>query len=460
MIQLRAYQNEVVNNVISFDTLNYPSGLVIMPAGSGKTVISAYIFKKLHDKRKLNNMAYVSPYQVEKHSIVEVINQIDPSLKNIIECHTVTELHRLIKENKVYENQYEYIIFDNIDEYDRKTNKNKDTVKEVFDYFSCFKLGLSRNKLNELSLFKKELFEYNFEQAVDDGYFKILNNDIFNEFENKINLISYGDIWEKSLKDLLLNELKKENIEYKKALEKFISNKIDISEIEEIKHRKEQLIEFKKLLEDKLYFEKKAKKQKGTESVWQNFFELNPWIFGVGLNFVFNAPLNRKKLEQIVSGHSVVGKGKRIDALLKSTGLIQTLCFGEIKTHQTNILKNVKTSYRPESWAIPDELAGGISQLHRTVQKSLYSIKENLPTYDKDGFKQNESIYLYKPKSFLIIGTLEEFKNENGNIHEDKFSSFELFRRSITDIEIITFDELYAKADSIVNTKWNKNINA
>jgi hypothetical protein len=154
------------------------------------------------------------------------------------------------------------------------------------------------------------------------------------------------------------------------------------------------------------------------------------------------------------TGFSITGRGKRTDALMKTTGLIQTLCFGEIKTHRKSILKITKNAYRPESWAISDELAGGIAQIHRTIQKSLSNISSALTLYDQDGYKKADSLYLYKPKSFLIIGSLCEFKNNEGETHEDKFSSFELFRRSISDVEIITFDELYNRADAIINGKW------
>ena len=41
----------------------------------------------------------------------------------------------------------------------------------------------------------------------------------------------------------------------------------------------------------------------------------------------------------------------------------------------------------------------------------------------------------------------------NDEIHEEKFSSFELFPRSISDIEIINLDELYENANEIINKK-------
>jgi enolase len=46
---------------------------------------------------------------------------------------------------------------------------------------------------------------------------------------------------------------------------------------------------------------------------------------------------------------------------------------------------------------------------------------------------------------------LSEFEGAYG-INEDKFSSFELFRKQINNTEIITFDELYERAKHIVKS--------
>ena len=68
------------------------------------------------------------------------------------------------------------------------------------------------------------------------------------------------------------------------------------------------------------------------------FFEKNPWIFGYGLGYIFLLGLDDKKLEQVVQGHSVASHGKRVDALMKTKGVISNLCFIEIKTHVTELL--------------------------------------------------------------------------------------------------------------------------
>ncbi|MCE7733060.1 Shedu immune nuclease family protein [Vibrio campbellii] len=247
-----------------------------------------------------------------------------------------------------------------------------------------------------------------------------------------------------------VNTLKKENLDFQKSLKMLLGGELKKDEIIEMSYRTEQLKIFEKMLKSS------DVDDKVTERDWQQFFERNQWIFGLGLNYIFNSSLEGEKLEKTVSGASVSGSGKRVDALLRTTGIIQSLSFGEIKTHRTKVLKNVNEPYRSDSWAISDEFAGAIAQVQRTVQNSLMNISEQLTIFDKDGYRKQDPIYLYKPKAFLVIGSLAEFKNCEGSINESKFSSFELFRRSVSDIEIITFDELYSRACALSNkqTKW------
>lgn len=236
-----------------------------------------------------------------------------------------------------------------------------------------------------------------------------------------------------------------------------LKNNITKSDIVALGYRKEQLEKFKKLLEDDEYFENERNilEAKGKEAVWQDFFEKNTWIFGYGLNYVFNSPLEDKKLEQVVSGYTFNNSGKRIDALMKTKGVINSFCFGEIKTHKTDLLKQVKDPYRGECWAISDELAGAIAQTLKTVQKSIKDLNTKIEIKDKGGDLTGEEVYIYQPKSFVIIGNLNEFKSEYG-INEDKYSSFELFRQNNINPEIITFDELLERAKFIVKNSENE----
>ncbi|MFN8865517.1 MAG: Shedu immune nuclease family protein [Flavobacteriales bacterium] len=235
-------------------------------------------------------------------------------------------------------------------------------------------------------------------------------------------------------------------------IKEIISSSVTTSDIQYLTYRKEQLDIFERLLNDNEYFDTVKAAHTGRpsdEQVWQDFFERNTWIFGYGLSYVFNSPLEDAKLEQVVAGYSFNSSGKRVDALMKTRGAINSFCLGEIKTHRTQLLKQTGSPYRAESWAISDELAGAIAQSQRAVQKSIRGLNTKVEIKDRDGAPTGEQVFLYQPRSFVVIGHLKQFMTDVG-VNEDRFSSFELFRQSQLNPEIITFDELFERARFIV----------
>jgi len=227
-----------------------------------------------------------------------------------------------------------------------------------------------------------------------------------------------------------------------------IKTEVTTEDIIAIGYRKKQLEVFKQLLDDVNYFEKlRAKKRCNVESLWQQYFEKNSWIFGYGLGYVFLTGLDEKKLEQVVQGYNVGNYGKRVDALMKTKGLISSLCFVEIKTHNTPLLN--RTPYRPGCWAVSSELSGAVAQVQGTVASAVVSLSDKIAIKDNLGDPTGEEIFNYQPRSYLVIGDLDEFRTEVG-VNEEKLRSFELFRKSINNMEIITFDELFERAKFIV----------
>ncbi|THD10153.1 Shedu immune nuclease family protein [Metallibacterium scheffleri] len=214
-------------------------------------------------------------------------------------------------------------------------------------------------------------------------------------------------------------------------------------------YRKRELDRFRRLLEEPDCFDQvKAKYELTDEAVWQRFFEKNPWIFGYGLTYLPLSGLDDKKLEQVVHGHSVAGPGKRADALLKTRGVISSLCFVEIKTHRTALLG--ARPYRPGCWAPSVELAGGVAQVQTSVALAADTIRTKLVGKNPLGEPTGEKAFNYAPTSFLVIGRLDEFVGEHG-VNEEKFRAFELFRRHTHHPDVLTFDELYARAKFIVD---------
>ena len=227
-----------------------------------------------------------------------------------------------------------------------------------------------------------------------------------------------------------------------------VRSEITKEDVVAVGYRKRQLQVFQRLLGDLQYFEEvKTRKQCSSEAVWQKYFEKNPWIFGYGLSYIQLSALDDRKLEQVVHGHTVSGHGKRVDALLRTRGVISSLCFVEIKTHKTALLQN--QPYRQGCWAPSSELSGGVSQVQGTVALATETIRTKLSLTDEVGNPTGEEAFNYLPKSFLVIGSLQEFVGDHG-VNQDCYRSFELFRRNTANPEIITFDELFERARFIV----------
>lgn len=224
------------------------------------------------------------------------------------------------------------------------------------------------------------------------------------------------------------------------------------SDIVNIAYRKEQLGVFETLMSDDeaiaAYRAQHGIRKVGHEAVWQHFFEANTWIFGYGLNFVFNRPLEARDLESTVRGHDVTGAGKRTDALLKTAGVLSSLCLVEIKTPNTSLLEG--EAYRADCWQASRELGGGIAQSQKTVQKTLENLPIEFRPTDTDGNPTGEILYSYRPKSFLLVGKLSQFVSDTGP-NRERFASFELLRKNTIAPEIITFDELLERARFIVS---------
>lgn len=194
-------------------------------------------------------------------------------------------------------------------------------------------------------------------------------------------------------------------------------------------------------------FEEMMQNDSLTEGDWQSFFESNPWILGAGLGVPLFTAWNSDKLETVVRGNSFTGEGKRVDALYRTSGIVKSFVFAEIKKPTTKLL--TENEYRPGCWAASKDLSGGIFQVHATIQAAEDEVSGHVVTaQDEEGCDiPSSEVFLFRPRAYLVIGSTKEFINKNsGGKNKKKIRSFELFRSNIVTPEIITYDELFAKA--------------
>lgn len=274
------------------------------------------------------------------------------------------------------------------------------------------------------------------------------------EFIDQIRSIDLGDGRPRRIPDAELKRLALSSTQAKALMHEnqdlfaeLVRSSVTTRDVVAVAYRKRQLEVFQRLLNDSTYFDAAPKKHGKPEDVWQRFFESNSWIFGYGLNLIYVTALENKKLEQIVSGFDLTGPGKRTDALLKTRGVLSSLCFAEIKTHETPLL--VDKSYRSGCWSPAKDLAGGVAQVQGTVAEACQRIQSRLLPTDAGGNPSGEELFLFQPRSYLIIGSLKQFTDNNG-VNSEKLRSFELLRRNTINPEIVTFDELYERAKFIV----------
>ncbi|MAP55587.1 Shedu immune nuclease family protein [uncultured Altibacter sp.] len=237
---------------------------------------------------------------------------------------------------------------------------------------------------------------------------------------------------DKELADIVdkLSDLEKEKRE--SVLETLRNNVLTKEDLNILSGRKEGLELFSELLEKDV-----------TEPEWQLFFKQNSWIFGYGLDYRFLSILQR---EASVSSTDLDGKNEvKSDYLLADKNFTVLV---ELKRPDTALFEKDKN--RSESWRLSKDLTYAVSQI--LAQKAEWKIKSQTEQFDGEGNKIEQKTF--DPKTILIIGNSNQF---SGSTKTDliKKKTFELYRRNSRNIEILTYDELFARATFIVNDGKN-----
>lgn len=230
----------------------------------------------------------------------------------------------------------------------------------------------------------------------------------------------------------------------KQQLIEAIQSDADARDIAALQHRREVVETMQSWLDNDEVFDKASNTAGGPEYAWQKLLEDNPWVLGVGLSGRLLTSWSADKLEQTSTGKDFTHVGKRADALMRTNGLIRSIVFAEIKHHRTDLLAAVH--YRSGCWPASTELSGAITQAQRTVQLAMEHLRYKIEDQADDGSDLGTFTYMVQPRSYLIIGNLKQLIGKSGGSFQDKVASFELIRSHLTRPEIITFDELVARA--------------
>lgn len=313
----------------------------------------------------------------------------------------------------------------------------KEKQKVTFSKFNFAQLELFLNFIHDLDL--STISERRLKLA--DNSLEILDQ----ETKKKIATLLQGNEGAEIIQQLLDNEI------------------ITSQDIINTGYRKNQLKIFEKLLNDEKYLQEYKNEEsmnsiisefetKNTitekskdEITWQYFFYKNPWIFGYGLDYRFQNILQK---EFSASDTDASGRGEvNADFLIGDNNFTT---FVEIKKPQTKIFDN--NINRSGSWRLSKELTYAISQI--LEQKTRGEIKiettRNLSLSDGSYLKQHS----YDSKCILIFGNLEKEIFDYNETEKDILKkTFELYRRNSRNIEILTYDELYRRAEYICYNK-------
>ncbi|MBY5731514.1 DUF4263 domain-containing protein [Rhizobium leguminosarum] len=168
--------------------------------------------------------------------------------------------------------------------------------------------------------------------------------------------------------------------------------------------------------------------ERTTELQWQKLFEANPFI----LDMAFNVPVLLVQGQAHVGGKALNGSGEKIADFLLTHKLTDSIAVLEIKTPTTGLIG--KKEYRGGVYTASTELVGSVAQVVDQIDKlrsNIYQLQS-----------QNRPIGL---EAYGINGTILAGVMPDG----PRRRAFELYRRSLAGIAVITFDELLLKLKSL-----------
>jgi hypothetical protein len=182
-------------------------------------------------------------------------------------------------------------------------------------------------------------------------------------------------------------------------------------------------------------FERNINDATKDENYWQNFFNSNQWIFGYGLRYQMLGLITD---QPNYGGTRVTGSGgQRGDYLTETQAEAKFTVLVEIKKPQTLLVTD-------------REQRNGCYELGRELIDGVNQIQVNCQTWEIDGSRTDSNrdtlgeTLTCKPKGIIVIGNTSQLNNRN------KKTSFQTFRNSLVNPEVITFDELLERARFIV----------
>ncbi len=181
-----------------------------------------------------------------------------------------------------------------------------------------------------------------------------------------------------------------------------------------------------------------SNKSNSSEQYWQSIFNENPYV----LSQLFSVPVVFIKDKAYVGGMNIERQDSKFVDYLYANESSNDALLVEIKTPKTKL---IGAKYRKGVHKPSDEIAGSVIQVldyRRELSRNIKTITSGT----------DHVIDVFNPRCVVIAGNASKELDT-----ETKRKSFELFRTNLRDVEIVTFDELFKKAENLAtlfNLKW------
>jgi hypothetical protein len=166
-----------------------------------------------------------------------------------------------------------------------------------------------------------------------------------------------------------------------------------------------------------------------TEANWQKLFSLNPFILTMAFGYSIVVVAEQAHL----GGSSIFGTGGKIADFVVKNDKTNNVAIIEIKKPSTSLVS--ERTYRDGVHVIEPELTGAVMQtLDQRLQfvTNIAAHKANSPSIDIEG---------YSVACVVIAG-----RTPQGSMQQ---KAFELYRGSLKDVVVLTFDELRQRLEKL-----------
>lgn len=155
------------------------------------------------------------------------------------------------------------------------------------------------------------------------------------------------------------------------------------------------------------------------------------------LEQIFHVPIVVIKSKAYVGGKSVLNRGGKIVDFLVKNSVSSSVALVEIKTPMTPLLGG---EYRTGIYNVSSDLTGAVQQAlcyRDSISRERTSLLREFP----------QSAEVFDPLCIVLIGNVRRELADD----KDKQQAFELYRRQLSSIEIVTYDEMYDKMRRLVS---------